>query len=97
MPSDPPKLTPTADQERMTLLAQLLAAEEGLDDDGSGAIPRRAGSGPAPLSFAQEVLWLLDRATPGLTAYNSPIAFRIRGRFDPASLQRALDQLVARH
>lgn len=97
MPTDPPNLTPTAAQERLSLLAQLLAAEEGLDDDGSGAIPRRGASGPAPLSFAQEVLWLLDRATPGLTAYNSPIAFRIRGGVDPASLQRALDQLVARH
>src|SRR5206468_3571884 len=77
------------------MLARLLA-EEGLAS-GSATIPRRPPAADAPLSHAQEVLWLLDRATPGLIAYNSALAFRLKGAVDIPALQRALDALVARH
>jgi amino acid adenylation domain-containing protein len=60
-------------------------------------IPRRAESGPAPLSFAQELLWLMDLASPGLTAWNAPRAFRLKGPLDETALQSALDAVVARH
>src|SRR5881628_3891644 len=83
--------------ERQRLLAQLLA-EEGLDESPlEPAITPRATGSEAPLTFAQEVLWLLDRATPGLTAYNTPVARRTRGTLDVAALERALTALVARH
>src|SRR5689334_6565694 len=84
-------------EERRRLLAQLLE-EEGLEGAASEpAIVPRGERGEAPLTFAQEVLWLLDRATPGLTAYNTPVARRIRGALDVAALERALTALVARH
>ncbi|MEV1250027.1 amino acid adenylation domain-containing protein [Nonomuraea sp. NPDC049750] len=51
----------------------------------------------APLSYAQERLWLLDRIFPGGADYVAPIAWRLRGRLDPAALRQALDGLVARH
>lgn len=57
----------------------------------------RGTSAPAPLSFAQELLWLMDRASPGLTAWNVPRAFRLRGAVDRGALSRALDALVSRH
>lgn len=60
-------------------------------------IPRRADSGPAPLSFAQELLWLIDQASPGLSAWNLPRAFRLRGSLNEAALQSALDAFVVRH
>ncbi|MEP6619261.1 MAG: amino acid adenylation domain-containing protein [bacterium] len=61
-------------------------------------IPKRpAGSGPAPASFAQELLWMLDRAAPGLSAYHAGRVLRLSGKLDTALLQRALDILVARH
>jgi amino acid adenylation domain-containing protein len=66
-------------------------------DPGSSAIPRRSDAGPAPLSSGQELFWLLDRATPGLTAYNVPRGFHIEGRLDQRALERALDALVERH
>ncbi len=50
-----------------------------------------------PTSFAQELLWHLDRATPGLIAYNVPRARRLLGSLDVGALRRALDALVARH
>jgi amino acid adenylation domain-containing protein len=65
--------------------------------DGQGEIQRRDGAGPAPLSFAQELLWLMDRAAPGLSAWNVPRALRLRGELDVAALQRAFDTLVERH
>src|SRR5262249_13657930 len=38
-----------------------------------------------------------DRATPGLTAYNTPVARRLRGPLDVAALERALTMLAGRH
>ena len=58
--------------------------------------PRTEG-GVAPLSYGQELFWLVDRATPGLTAYNVPRAVRVRGALDAGALRLALDGLVARH
>jgi amino acid adenylation domain-containing protein len=60
-------------------------------------ILRRAPSGPAPLSFAQERLWLLDRLEPGGTAYNIPMWHRLRGPLDAAALELAVDGIVHRH
>jgi len=84
------------EKQRQRLLEQLLA-EEGLDAPSVATIAPRDPSAPVPLTFAQEVLWLLDRATPGLTAYNTPLAKRIRGELDVAALERALSAVVARN
>jgi len=72
-----------------------------LDDAGLGeshpTIAARAADVPVPMSFSQELLWLLDRATPGLTAYNLPVVRRLRGTLDATALERALYNVVARH
>ena len=60
-------------------------------------IPRRTTGDVAPMSFAQELIWLLDRATPGLTAYNVPRAMRLRGALNVDALRSAIDTLVERH
>ena len=61
------------------------------------SLAARDPSAPVPLTYAQEVLWLLDRSTRGLTAYNQPHAWRVRGALDIAALERAVCALVARH
>ncbi|MEW5929507.1 MAG: amino acid adenylation domain-containing protein, partial [Gemmatimonadota bacterium] len=61
------------------------------------AIPRRTSDGPAPLSFAQQRLWLVDRLEPGSPAYNVPFAMRLRGVLDTAALRACLDALARRH
>ena len=62
------------------------------------AIPRRHDpSAPAPLSRAQELLWIYEQMTPGTPAYNLPIARRVRGPLDRGALERALNTLAARH
>ncbi|HEV2733582.1 MAG TPA: condensation domain-containing protein, partial [Longimicrobiaceae bacterium] len=50
-----------------------------------------------PLSFAQQRLWFIDQLEPGSAAYNMPYALRLRGRFDPAVLERSLAEIVRRH
>jgi len=59
--------------------------------------PTVQGSTEGPLSFAQELLWMLDQMQPGLPAYNLPEVFHVRGTFDVDAFQRALDRLIARH
>jgi amino acid adenylation domain-containing protein len=51
----------------------------------------------APLSLAQERLWLLHRLDPGDAAYNLTRAFRLAGALDAAALERALEALAWRH
>ncbi|MFH0518038.1 amino acid adenylation domain-containing protein [Streptomyces sp. M41] len=55
------------------------------------------GDGPAPLSFAQERLWYLDRLMPGSPAYNVAVTLPWHADLDTAALRRALDRLIARH
>ncbi|MEV6340616.1 non-ribosomal peptide synthase/polyketide synthase [Nocardia vinacea] len=64
---------------------------------GSASIPRRDRSAPAPLSFAQLRLWLLERLTPQSAEYLIPCAFRVHGRLDVSALETAFYGLAQRH
>ena len=50
-----------------------------------------------PASFVQELLWLMDRASPGSSAYNVPRTRRLVGPLNVDALRRAFDALVVRH
>ncbi|HEU4560320.1 MAG TPA: condensation domain-containing protein, partial [Longimicrobium sp.] len=86
------KLSP----ERQALLHKLLRqqAAQAREPD---AIRPRGSDAPAPLSFAQERLWFLDRLEPGSAAYNIPAALRLAGALDARALERALGEIVRRH
>ncbi|MEH1015836.1 amino acid adenylation domain-containing protein [Micromonospora sp. CPCC 206060] len=84
------RLTP---QQRAALEARLLAAP----GTAAATIPRRASGVDAPLSYAQERLWFLQRFDPGDTAYHLHLVERLHGPVDAGLLQRALDTVVARH
>ncbi len=51
----------------------------------------------SPLSFSQQRLWLLDQLDPENPAYNIPMALRLSGPIDLGVLDRALEEMVARH
>ncbi|MBZ4423048.1 non-ribosomal peptide synthase/polyketide synthase, partial [Myxococcus sp. RHST-1-4] len=57
-------------------------------------VPR---TGDAPLSFAQQRLWFLDRLRPDSAFYNLPAAVRLDGALNVEALERALSELVRRH
>jgi amino acid adenylation domain-containing protein len=82
------------DPARRALLERRLARSAGGAD---APIPRRTGSAPPPLSFAQQRMWLLDQLAPGNSAYNVPRALRLRGPLNVPALQHALAGAVARH
>ncbi|OEJ34561.1 non-ribosomal peptide synthetase [Streptomyces subrutilus] len=68
--------------------------------DGAGSrLALTAGERPQrlPLSFAQQRLWLIDRMEGPSALYNLPLALRVAGPLDPAALELALGDLVARH
>jgi amino acid adenylation domain-containing protein len=58
---------------------------------------RRESGGPAPLSFAQQRLWVLHQISPGLVAYNMPAGLRLHGRLDGPALLGTLSEIVRRH
>ena len=60
-------------------------------------IPRRANRATAPLSFAQQQIWLHAQLAPDVPLYNVPFTIRYRGALEPAPLARALSELIARH
>ena len=83
-------------------LAKLAALIDGVPAIPSAAadvaIPRRAGTEPAPLSVAQRRLWLLEEMDPGQrVVHNLPAAWRLEGALDVAALKRSVDELVRRH
>lgn len=50
-----------------------------------------------PLSFAQQRFWFLDQLEPGSPLYNVSRALRLNGPLDINRLQKAAQQIVARH
>jgi amino acid adenylation domain-containing protein len=51
----------------------------------------------APLIFAQQRLWLLDRFAPNSVTYNIPQSWVIEDDLDPQVLQAAIEKLIQRH
>ncbi|HSU14717.1 non-ribosomal peptide synthase/polyketide synthase [Longimicrobium sp.] len=91
-------LRATFEQPTLSALAaeidRLLRADGGTD---APPIVATARDGDAPLSFAQERMWFVDRLEPGSSIYHMPFTFRVRGALDTDAFRRALDELVARH
>ncbi|NOT87548.1 MAG: amino acid adenylation domain-containing protein [Lysobacter sp.] len=87
-------------------MAALVAASEadahGDEVESAGASfdawrPREAMPERCPLSHQQHGLWLLEKLSHTSLAYNAQSAIHVRGRLDPALLQRAVDAVIARH
>ncbi|MDQ0772819.1 amino acid adenylation domain-containing protein/non-ribosomal peptide synthase protein (TIGR01720 family) [Streptomyces aurantiacus] len=85
-------------------LAQALSdgtrgSDEALSNDGAGRPVLAPADRPErlPLSFAQQRLWVLYRVEGPSSTYNIPLTRRLTGPLDTDALQRAVDDLVARH
>ncbi|MCH9649413.1 MAG: amino acid adenylation domain-containing protein, partial [Deltaproteobacteria bacterium] len=60
-------------------------------------LERSLETGPIPLSFGQQRLWVIDEMSPGMAAYNTPATLRFEGRLDTDALERSLEEIVRRH
>ena len=63
----------------------------------SKRITPRSPQETAPLSFNQELLWLIEQLNPNTSFYTVPRCYRVAGKLNVPALQRALDALVERH
>jgi len=84
--------TATSRDKKNAVLEMLRAGKKA-----SQSIPHRAGSGPSPLSFAQQRLWFLENLLPGTAVYTIFGAYRLQGKWDPIAIEQALDRTFARH
>ncbi|MFF2043380.1 condensation domain-containing protein [Kitasatospora sp. NPDC058170] len=78
-------------------LLRLARHRAGTGQDRTASPAAFRGEGPAPLSHAQQRMWLMDRLGQGGALYNVPLATRLRGPLDTAALAEALTALTARH
>ncbi|PON12304.1 hypothetical protein C2W62_40300, partial [Candidatus Entotheonella serta] len=53
--------------------------------------------GDAPLSFAQQRLWVLAQMTGSSPTYNLPLGLRLSGSLQVNALERAFNEIVVRH
>lgn len=79
--------------EEREILDYMVAGQAGKDLH----VTPREGRGPAPLSFAQQRLWFIERLEPGLAVYVIPAVLRLDGDLDDGALERALAAIVQRH
>jgi amino acid adenylation domain-containing protein len=82
--------------EKRQLLEWLLRQDAG-NTRAADRLPPTQDARSAPLSFAQQRMWLLDQLEPGNPLYTLPTAMRLTGHLDPTALQRSLSQIVRRH
>jgi amino acid adenylation domain-containing protein len=91
--------------EERALLFEKLRRRKGQEgrtaqEAGPQTIPRRPENlrgEPAPLSFAQQRLWFLDRLGARDATYHIPFMVAIDGQLAPGALHRALQTVVDRH
>ncbi|PRA33147.1 non-ribosomal peptide synthetase [Pseudomonas poae] len=76
---------------------ELLALLMGDASVPASRIPARTLDQPAPLSYAQQRLWIEQQYDLQSSAYNLPRAFRLKGELHPQALERALAMVIERH
>ncbi|HEX7334408.1 MAG TPA: amino acid adenylation domain-containing protein, partial [Pyrinomonadaceae bacterium] len=82
--------------KKQELLARVLEQQQ-LDFSRVVIGPRKQDSPYAPLSFAQERLWVLDQLDPNRPIYNVPDAHYLKEKIDIDALERSLSEIVRRH
>ncbi|MGW7056257.1 amino acid adenylation domain-containing protein [Streptomyces sp. NPDC054887] len=92
-----PALRALFDATTPAALARVLDDAEGGRDTARPALTAGTAGDPAPLSFAQQRLWLLHRLEEPGPAYNIPTALRVGGPLDTAALAAAVADVAVRH
>jgi aspartate racemase len=77
-------------------LIELRLKKKGLVVSGKQRIPQREKLSSASLSFAQQRLWFLNQLGTG-SAYNIPMAIRLKGLPNIKALEESLNEIIRRH
>ncbi len=78
-------------------LAQVIDAEMRAGREPLPPVRKLVHNATAPLSFAQQRLWILDKLEPHSAAYNLPSALLLEGPLDVAALRSSFGKIVRRH
>lgn len=78
------------------LLAKMLRGEGGATASPPAVRPRDPDA-VVPLTAAQRQVWLHAAMAPDVPLYNESITIHRMGPFDPAAMERALNEIVHRH
>ncbi|KOY61429.1 hypothetical protein AM629_13925 [Photorhabdus heterorhabditis] len=81
----------------LSAFAEKMSVQFGEPDSILPAIMPISRDSELPLSFAQQRLWFLAQFDEVSNTYHIPVALSLRGQFDIAAWQRALNHLFARH
>ncbi|MDO9105380.1 MAG: amino acid adenylation domain-containing protein [Methylovulum sp.] len=79
------------------LAGHFAAKFEPKPDSKRPVLPVQPASLQSPLSEGQKGLWLLQKLSPETSAYNVPIAFRVKRQLDTAAFKQACAYLLQRH
>src|ERR1044071_6087443 len=60
-------------------------------------IPKRKGSGPFPLSYSQQQIWLHSQLAGAWLIYNEPITIHRHGELNRSALEGSFAEIVRRH
>jgi amino acid adenylation domain-containing protein len=82
--------------QRQALLESLLKTQE-RERRSWWSVPEDAGGVAAPLSFAQERFWFLDRLQGSNPVYHVPSMVPVHGPLDVGALRQGLAEVVNRH
>jgi amino acid adenylation domain-containing protein len=82
--------------EKRRLVARLLR-ERTQREARNETIPRRKPAATAPLSYAQQRLWVLDQFQPNSPFYNESFFERFQFRLDLPALHKTVNEIVRRH
>jgi hypothetical protein len=82
--------------QKRALLDRLIQ-KAGLDSSSLKGIPVRQDRSRAPLSFAQQRIWLINELDPGNPAYNDHFALRLTGSLNLRALEDGLNAIINRH
>ncbi|GAA2109262.1 amino acid adenylation domain-containing protein [Streptomyces synnematoformans] len=80
-------------------LARLLerAARTGSGQPAAAPLTRRPDGEPAPLSYAQQRIWFVERLGSAGDAFHIPCTLRLTGDLDVPALRRSITHLMRRH
>jgi amino acid adenylation domain-containing protein len=81
--------------DKQALIKKYMQSRISHPAESAPSIPRRQESEPAPLSFAQEQIWLHCQFAKDL--YNESVTVYRRGPLDVPTLRRSLAEMIRRH
>jgi amino acid adenylation domain-containing protein len=88
--------TQTISEQKRRKLEEYLRARQSSVTVTSG-VTRRAPGAVAPLTFAQQQVWLHAQLAPDTPLYNEPFTIHRHGALDVPVLERAFTEIIRRH